>query len=258
MYEHLASVYDYFVNWKSRLAYELPLLIQEISTLAADPNQIKVLDAACGTGQHAIALAAEGFQMSGADLFPEMVSLAKAHALAADQNLTLKTVGFGGMAKAFAGHQFDALLCLGNSLPHVNSQKELVKTLVDFTELLRPGGILILQTRNFDRVMAEHLRWMDPQAVDDGNDHYIFFRFYDFLPSGLIQFNILTLSRTGTQAWQTVNDSTLLYPTTSERLLPELEKLGYAELKVLGNMAASRFDPKASSDLVIIARKKTE
>jgi len=255
MYEHLAPVYDYFIDWKRRLAYELPFLIKEISNLGENPHELKVLDAACGTGRHAIALANEGFQMSGADLYPEMVSHARANAFAADQKLNLKTVGFGNMAKAFAGEQFDALLCLGNSLPHVQSQKELAEALADFAALVKPGGSMIVQSRNFDRVVKKKLRWMDPQAVDDKNKHYVFFRFYDFLPNGLIQFNILTLSREGTQDWRTEMDSTLLYPTISEHLLVEIKKVGFEEVRFYGNMAGDEFDPESSSDLVVVATK---
>lgn len=255
MYKHLAPIYDYFVDWKSRLAYELPFLIKEISSLGENPHELKALDAACGTGRHAIALANEGFQMSGADLYPEMVSHARANAFAADQNLNLKTVGFGNMAKAFNGDQFDALLCLGNSLPHVQSQKELAETLADFAALVKPGGSMILQSRNFDRVVKYKLRWMDPQAVDDKNKHYIFYRFYDFLPNGLIQFNLLTLSREGTRDWQTEMDSSLLYPSSSEHLLAEIKKVGFEETRIFGNMAGDSFDPETSSDLVVVAIK---
>lgn len=255
MYEHLAPVYDYFVNWKSRLAYELPFLINEISRLSENPQELKVLDAACGTGRHAIALANEGFQMSGADLYPEMVSQAQANAFAADQNLNLKTVGFGNMFKAFNSDQFDAVLCLGNSLPHVQSQKELAQALADFAALVKPGGIMILQSRNFDRVVKYKLRWMDPQAVDESNKHYIFYRFYDFLPNGLIQFNILTLSRGVSQDWQSELDATLLYPTQSEQLLEEITKVGFEEVRFFGNMAGDSFDPETSSDLVVVATK---
>jgi glycine/sarcosine N-methyltransferase len=237
MYEHLAPVYDYFVNWKSRLAYELPFLVKEISSLGGNPHELKVLDAACGTGRHAIALANEGFQMSGADLYPEMVSQAQANAF------------------AFTEDQFDAVLCLGNSLPHVQSQKELAQTLADFAALVKPGGVMILQSRNFDRIVKYQLRWMDPQAVDESNKHYIFYRFYDFLANGLIQFNILTLTREGSQDWQTEMDSTLLYPTSSVYLLPEIIKVGFEETRIYGNMAGDNFDPETSSDLVVVARK---
>ena len=255
MYEHLAPVYDYFVNWNSRLAYELPFLIKEISQLGENTHELKVLDAACGTGRHAIALANEGFQMSGADLYPEMVSHARANAFAADQNLNLKTVGFGNMAKAFNGEQFDALLCLGNSLPHVLSQQELAQALIDFAALVKPGGIMILQSRNFDRVVKYKLRWMDPQAVDDKNKHYVFFRFYDFLPNGLIQFNVMTLSQDGSPKWQTELDSTLLYPTISGHLLEEIKKAGFDQVRFYGNMAGDSFDAETSSDFVVVATK---
>jgi 2-polyprenyl-3-methyl-5-hydroxy-6-metoxy-1,4-benzoquinol methylase len=50
-------------------AYELPFLEQQLRTLGEDPSQIRVMDTACGTGHHAIALANLGFQVSGSDLF---------------------------------------------------------------------------------------------------------------------------------------------------------------------------------------------
>lgn len=31
MYDQLVPVYDHFVNWKSRLAYEMPLIYQLLS-----------------------------------------------------------------------------------------------------------------------------------------------------------------------------------------------------------------------------------
>ena len=40
MYDKLASIYDYFVNWESRLAYELPFLEQQLRTLGEDPSQM--------------------------------------------------------------------------------------------------------------------------------------------------------------------------------------------------------------------------
>ena len=81
MYDKFASQYDYFVNWKSRLAFEMPFIQEQLSSLAGPAEQLKVLDAACGTGQHAIALARLGYNVSGTDLFPQMLSLANTNAL---------------------------------------------------------------------------------------------------------------------------------------------------------------------------------
>jgi len=256
MYDKLASIYDYFVNWENRLAYELPFLEQQLLALGEDPSQIRVMDTACGTGHHAIALANLGFQVSGSDLFPEMVSLADANAKAAGKQVTFRTAGFGNISEIFRQQaEFDAVLCLGNSLPHVDSNEDLKKTLRDFKALLRSGGMLLLQMRNFDLVMGEKKRWMEPQAVKDGATEWLFLRFYDFETDGKIQFNILSLQRKANSPWQTQLTSTHLLPIYSEPLKAELGALGFKDIQFYGNLAAESYAADSSSDMVLIAYK---
>ncbi len=256
MYDKLATIYDYFVNWESRLAYELPFLEQQLSTLGEDPSQIRVMDTACGTGHHAIALASHGFQTFGSDLFPEMVSLADANAKAAGARVTFRTAGFGSINDSFKQPgEFDAVLCLGNSLPHVSSVADLDKALQDFKQLLRPGGLIILQMRNFDKVMGEKNRWMEPQTVQDGSVDWLFLRFYDFEADGKIQFNILSLHRKANAPWHTQLTSTHLLPIFSEQLKTELGLLGFKDIKLYGNLAADPFAATTSGDMVVVATK---
>ena len=256
MYDKLASIYDYFVNWDSRLAYELPFLEQQLRTLGEDPSQIRVMDTACGTGHHAIALANLGFNMSGSDLFPEMVSLADTNARAAGTKVTFRTAGFGRISETFGQPgAFDAVLCLGNSLPHVSFGTDLKKALIDFKDLLRPGGMLLLQMRNFDMVMGEKKRWMEPQTVKDGSTEWLFLRFYDFEPDGKIQFNILSLHRAASAPWQPQLTSTHLLPIYSEELSKDLISLGFSDIKLFGNLAAEPFTAGSSGDLILIAYK---
>ena len=117
-YDAFSSDYDRFVNWPGRLAAELPFLQQQLRAAGAQ----RVLDAACGTGMHAVALAQNGFNLAGADLSSGMVERARANAAAANVSVAFAAVGFGQLAGAFRGSEifpFDALLCLGNSLPHL-------------------------------------------------------------------------------------------------------------------------------------------
>lgn len=253
MYDKLASIYDYFVNWDDRLAYELPFLEQQLRTLGKDPSQIRVMDAACGTGHHAIALANIGFQMAGSDLYPEMVSMADANAKAAGEKVTFRTAGFGSINETFKQPgEFDAVLCLGNSLPHVASEQDLKKALQDFRDLLRPGGMLLLQMRNFDLVMGEKKRWMEPQTVKEGTTEWLFIRFYDFEADGKIQFNILSLHRKPNTPWHTQLTSTHLLPIFSEKLKAELTTLGFRDIRLYGNLAAAPYEPGSSGDLVLL------
>src|SRR5512136_233316 len=85
MYDSLSKDYDYFVNWPERLAYELPFIETQIKSAAGERSpeergSLKVLDAACGTGMHVIALAQRGYVVAGADLSAGMVAQALANA----------------------------------------------------------------------------------------------------------------------------------------------------------------------------------
>jgi glycine/sarcosine N-methyltransferase len=253
MYDSLSKDYDYFVNWPERLAYELPFIEAQVQSAAGERRPEKVLDAACGTGMHVIALAQRGYAAAGADLSAGMIERAVVNATSAGVQATFQVAGFGELAGRFS--DYDALLCLGNSLPHVLSLSELAKTLVDFATCLRPGGLLLLQQRNFDAVMAQHARWMKSErARRDGEQEWLFVRFYDFDPDGLLTFNIITLARVGQGDWQQKVDSTRLYPLRRDELVGALEAAGYQQIVCYGSMSGEPFDLLSSGNLVVSAR----
>lgn len=253
MYDSLSKDYDYFVNWPERLAYELPFIEAQMRTVAGDRRPVKVLDAACGTGMHAIALAQRGYAAAGADLSAGMIEQAAANAVSAGVQVDFQVAGFGELAGRYCG--YDALLCLGNSLPHVLSASELARSLVDFAGCLRPGGLLLVQQRNFDAVMAQRLRWMKSERAQRlGEQEWLFVRFYDFDPDGLLTFNIITLVRVGQGDWQQKVDSTRLSPLRRDELVGALETAGYQQIVCYGSMSGEPFDLRSSGNLVISAR----
>lgn len=256
MYDKFAPLYDHFVDWKSRLAFEMPFLLRQLTRLGPDPAQIRVMDTACGTGRHAIALSQAGYQVSGSDLYPDMVSMASAHAEADMQKINFKTAGFGNISNAFgAPGGFDAVLCLGNSLPHVDSALALHVALADFHNLLSSGGAVLLQMRNFDKVVRSESRWMDPQDVSENGHEWLFFRFYDFLPNGLIRFNVISLQHESADPWKMDLSSTTLFPIGSELLREAISAAGFREIEYFGSMRGEPFNTDESSDLVVFARK---
>ncbi len=150
---------------------------------------------------HAIALAQKGYAAAGADLSPRMVERARENARQAGVTVRFEAAGFGELAITFGERSFNALLCLGNSLPHLLSEAELSRAMGDFAACLRPGGMLILQNRNFDAVVKRRERWMEPQSFREGEREWLFLRFYDYDEDGLISFNIINLRREGGQSW---------------------------------------------------------
>lgn len=253
MYDSFSSDYDRFVNWTSRLAYELPFIERQLQVLAGQAPA-RVLDAACGTGMHAIALAQKGYQAAGADLSAGMIARARENAASMGVNVQFETAGFGWLAQAFGPHSFDALLCLGNSLPHLLSARDLALALSDFAACLRPGGILIVQNRNFDAVMAGRERWMEPQAHREGDSEWVFVRFYDYEPDGLIRFNILTLTRFGGGSWNQQGTATLLRPLLKDELETALSAAGFSQIEFYGDLTGSPFDKENSGNLIAVAK----
>jgi SAM-dependent methyltransferase len=246
LYDALAADYDRFVNWKGRLSCELPFF----ESLFKVHGVHHVLDAACGTGHHAIALARQGYQVVGTDLSAVMIGRARQNAAAQGVDTTFVVAGLGELASL--GRAFDAVLCLGNSLPHLLSASTVAQALADFAAVLRPGGLLVIQNRNFDRVWAERERFMPPQSHRQGEEEWLFLRFYDFHPE-TVTFNMVRLHRTG-EGWTQDVQSTELRPIFRDDLAAALAAAGLSELSFYGSYDGSAFEPSRSGDLIAVAR----
>jgi hypothetical protein len=151
------------------------------------------------------------------------------------------------------GGAFDALLCLGNSLPHLLAPSAVASALADFAAVLRPGGLLVIQNRNFDHVWAARERFVDPQSYRGPEGEWLFVRFYDFLAETLV-FNMVRLRRTDGGWTQTV-DSTELRPIFRDGLAQALAGAGFSGLQFYGGYDGSAFDPGQSGDLIAVAVK---
>ncbi|MBN1814393.1 MAG: methyltransferase domain-containing protein [Anaerolineae bacterium] len=279
MYDSFSVDYDRFVNWPERLAAELPFIEGQLQAVGA----CHVLDAACGTGVHAIALAQRGYKVVGTDLSAGMVERARANAraaraaAAADVDVRFEVVGFGELAGVFSPPGkggdgggwltltptlspwerepgFDAVLCLGNSLPHLLTPIDLAAALADFAACLRPGGLLLIQNRNFDAVLNRGERWMGPQAYREGETEWMFLRFYDFESDGTLTFNVVTLRRERHGDWSQHVATTRLWPLQQEELIAALETAGFGEIVCWGDMQESPFELETSGNLVVSGR----
>lgn len=268
MYDELSADYDRFVNWEARLAAELPFLCSQLQKVDA----LRVLDAACGTGMHAIALAEQGYEVVGTDLSTGMIKQARTNAAHAGVDVRFEVAALGELEDVCAetcsatggdvphpassgcrGRPFDAALCLGNSLPHVLTRTELVAVLRDFASCLLPGGLLLIQNRNFDAVLTRRNRWMDPQSHIEGEHEWLFVRFYDFRPDGLLTFNVLRLHRTRGEDWSQHVVSTQLWPQSHRQLTEALETAGFGAATCYGDLQGAPFDIDSSPNLVIAA-----
>jgi glycine/sarcosine N-methyltransferase len=250
LYDAFSRDYDRFVNWRRRLRHDLPFLTGELERAEAQ----RVLDVACGTGWHSIALSQRGYEVVGSDISAKMIERARENAAREGALIRFVRAGFGQIAK-HVDESVGGLLCMGNSLPHVSDVHALREALLDFSAVLRPCGVLIIQQRNFDKVWSERQRFMPLEAHREDSGEWLFFRFYDF-KEGTITFNMVTMRR-DEGAWDYQVESTELWPILRDHLVEQLEVIGFSNITCYGNLRYLPFDPDRSGNLVVVARRST-
>ncbi|MFQ6016098.1 MAG: class I SAM-dependent methyltransferase [Anaerolineae bacterium] len=250
-YDELATYFDVLTDWSARLAYEGPFLRR----LFEEHRVEKVLDVACGTGGHVIEFARWGLRAVGADLSSAMIARARANAAAAGVTVLFIQVGFAELADHFP-EPFDAVLCLGNSLPHLLDDKELLVAFRSFGQCLRPGGLLLLHNLNYDKRWREQPRFFAPNGGQVDGQEVLIWRFADYHEDeGLITFHTALFRKEAEAGWQVQVNSTPQRPLFQSDLLSWLWQAGFVEHLCYGNLTGEPFDAATSPDLVIVTRR---
>ena len=138
-YAQWAQTYDSDVG---EARYSGPVIAAKLLSQHVADRAALLLDAGCGTGQVGRELKALGYRViDGFDLSPEMAEQATA------TGVYRRVVGDIDMMRAredFPGSAYDALLSIGVfTLGHVPPA-----ALAVLTQLLRPGGVLLISTRS--------------------------------------------------------------------------------------------------------------
>jgi glycine/sarcosine N-methyltransferase len=261
-YDRQAAFYEVMNDWPSRLSLEMPFIRRALEQV----NARTVLDVACGGGHHAIALARQGYTVSGIDLSAEMIALARFNAAQADVSIRFEQAGLADIGARFT-QTFDAVLCLGNSLPHVLTETEQVASLAAMRGRLRAGGALVLQNLNYDLRWKNRPRFFALNSVTLDGRPVLVWRMADYHDPGtrvsglagpcpepgLITFHIATIEQDANGAWRASVKSTLQRPLFSSDLTRWLAQGGFKDITTFGGMDASPFAAESSPDLVIVA-----
>ena len=241
--------YRRVIAWDRRIAREGPWLRQ---LLERSPDA-SVLDLGCGTGEHVAFFAGLGARAVGLDRSEAMIEAAQDHGAGrfmhgdvADATELLRDEPPFGLA-----------ICLGNMLPHLLDDNALDTFLSAARECLLPGGHLVVQLLNYDRIIDTPVRTLPVNVrPGDGDEEIVFVRVMRPRPDGMLAFYPTTLSldpeadepisvvstrRVELRAWRKADLNRLL---TSR---------GF-QVSWHGDMAGGPFEPAHSMDLVLVAR----
>lgn len=255
-FSDVAPVYDRMIRWEKRLAAEEPLFAE----LWRRTGARTLLDASCGSGRHLPLFHRQGMRIAAAsDASEAMLALAAAQVAALPEaDRPVLTRATWDELPARVPGQFDAVLCLGNSLPYVLDAEARRASLAGLWAKVAPGGFLLVQFVNFARMRAKGERFLPIMQTLDraAGREYVGLRQYDWREQ-TVDFNVMILSRPlgDLEAeWALQTWTTPLATLSPEDAAAPLRALG-AAVEVCGSLALEPYDPPTSSDIVLLARK---
>ena len=192
MYQHFVKYYNDIFPFDESLKESLIPFIKPRG---------KAVDLGCGTGRLVKLVSEMGMDTSGVDLDKEMIAYAK-------RDFPELIFYHESMIDFIKNHQgFDLILCLGNTLPHLNYD-ELKKFFTYVKNALNPGGVFLIQQLNYDKILCDKPASLKKIILDNG----YFERHYTY-HENTIQFETI-LSYHG----ELTKDVVTLYPHTRQVL----------------------------------------
>jgi 2-polyprenyl-3-methyl-5-hydroxy-6-metoxy-1,4-benzoquinol methylase len=251
-FDDLALIYDQSIDWNQRLTRELPLLTK----LLQNKHKARILDLACGSGRHAVALASQGYEVTGLDLSPLMIAAAKRHA--DEQGVSVRFLDADmRQAREILEGPFDLILCLGNSLALLPSISDVQSTLSDIFQLLRKGGSFVSQTLNFQEIRRSGFRFFPLKSgkTKDGAE-VIFARFFEPHPTASSTRLVFVGLLQTKSDWQPKITSHKILQLDKPLIETALQGAGFQELDFFQDYEKHPFKSQESRNLIAIGTKK--
>jgi SAM-dependent methyltransferase len=211
-------------------------------TRAGCAEGARVLDAPCGYGRHSIPLAEAGYDVTGLDLSPQLLEVARARA---GERRNLRLVEGDLRQLPFEAGSFDCALNLFTSIGFLgdDGDREILREL---RRVLVPGGPLVVETIHRDRLVSI-LRERDWERLEDGA---VFLEERRWDPvAGTLEGEHRVLREGGQPSsrtfWQRVY--------TATELVGLLEGAGFGEIRCFGSLEGGVLSRETR--LVVVATK---
>lgn len=229
LYDKLAPYYHLMSNnWDSSI-------MQDGKALAAllPPPEITglVLDCSCGTGTQLIALKKIGYNIEGSDISTQEVSRARYETQRLDLSVNIRVDDMRTLSTAQNNH-YGAILTIGNSLPHLLSDTDILKALKSMKNKLRLGGLLLVSIRDYRSILDLRTSSIPPLFINDQHGKRIIHQVWEWKDERVHTVH-LYITQEVDDEWK-VHHFTFTY----RAILPEeikvlMEKVGIANVQIM-------------------------
>jgi len=213
---------------------------------------LRVLDTACGAGELAIALQSRGAFVTAVDMDNALIERARAVARQVggmrQPNFMLgNLLGLPGEDNAY-----QIILCLANASAFLPDEEAYLRFFQHCARLLVPGGRLIMQLLNYDRILDFH-DYVFPDVVDKERGLTLQ---RHMMPNARQQWELHThIQHISVDNFHIGSYVTLLHPITRHRLAQLLADNGFGVVDFYGDVDANIWKADSVGTVFVAVRK---
>ncbi|MCM1040133.1 MAG: class I SAM-dependent methyltransferase [Ruminococcus sp.] len=221
-----ADIYDLLEDENRYNAYK-----RHWETILQGRHMETLLDVSIGSGSVTLPLTDLGIRLSGSDLSETMLASCQKKAQAKNLDVELQCCDFRTVAKRFTT-QFDCVASTGNSLPYV-SNEDVLKTLEQMDTLVKPGGYLYFDIRNWDKILRDRNRFYLYDPFFDGDTRINLIQVWDYHEDESMTFHLLYTFEKDGHIFQKEKFEEHYIPVKRALLLDKLQAMGYRDIEVM-------------------------
>jgi len=227
-YNQIAEKYDFI----------FPLSPAHKTFFASELHGKTLLDVGAATGNLTAYLSSQGYEVTAIDLSERLIAKATEKGVTVQQR---------NMLAIDELPTFDNIVCIGNTLPHLDSKTSVQLFLQKAYGQLTQGGKLVLQLVNFQKYFAQQQGDYLGNLPLIENDKVKFERYYYLNAEGKIIFKTILDD--------TIKNEELLQPIFADQLTQWLTQIGFKAINLYGNFKKDPFDKEKSMALIVTAVK---
>ncbi|MGI6066742.1 MAG: class I SAM-dependent DNA methyltransferase [Bacillota bacterium] len=209
----------------------------------------KVLDAGCGTGNVLINIAKK-YQVWGIDNSPEMLSICQDKLFEEELTAVLLEMDIRHINLP---RQFDAVICLCDTLNYLLEEGELLKSFQNMFNVLNPGGSLI-----FDMRSPHYYRDVlgDNQWVQQEDDDVILIWENDFSQTPIMDIDLTFFVKDRSNIFRRFSEVHRQRCYETDHVAKLVKTAGFKLKKISGDFTGVQFDPEAHERIYFVAEKQ--
>lgn len=202
----------------------------------------KILDMGAGTGNLALALVEAGFDVVASE--PDLAMMENIKQKCHSKGVSLSVHSKSMEQLTEFNDSYDGIICVGNTLPHLQSNESIEKFIKDSYMKLNDHGRLILQLVNYEYVLSSD-EFSFPVIE---KENFTFTRHYEITPD-----KVLFTSRLMKED-ETMENTIPLTPITSKELIPMIKNAGFNQIDVFGNFKCDVYSEQSNA-FICVAKK---